>query len=95
MRIYKMNKDEALKMAIKALEDANDFFECERLCTPYDEAINACKEALEQQPAQSTNEHSDELAEVLIALKDWVINAENRLAKLEQALKEKNHDSSY
>jgi hypothetical protein len=44
-----------------------------------------------QQPAQSTNEHSDELAEVLIALKDWVISAEMRLAKLEQALKEKNH----
>jgi hypothetical protein len=38
------------------------------------------------------NEHSDELAEVLIALKDWVISAEKRLAKLEQALKEKNHD---
>jgi len=36
------------------------------------------------------NEHSDELAEVLIALKEWVINAEMRLAKLEQALKEKN-----
>jgi hypothetical protein len=35
------------------------------------------------------NEHSDELAEVLIALKEWVINAEMRLAKLEQALKEK------
>jgi len=36
------------------------------------------------------NEHSDELAEVLIALKEWVISAEMRLAKLEQALKEKN-----
>jgi hypothetical protein len=36
------------------------------------------------------NEHNDELAEVLIALKEWVISAEMRLAKLEQALKEKN-----
>jgi len=44
-------KDEALKMAIKEFEEANDFMWCERLCTPYDEVINACKEALEQ-PAQ-------------------------------------------
>jgi hypothetical protein len=36
------------------------------------------------------NEHSDELAEVLIALKEWVINSEKRLAKLEQELKDKN-----
>jgi len=92
MRIYKMTKDEALKMAIEALEHAS---ERSIIIDAYEEIINACKEALEQQPAQSTNEHSDELAEVLIALKDWVINAENRLAKLEQALKEKNHDSSY
>jgi hypothetical protein len=33
----------------------------------------------------------EELGDVLIALKEWVINAEMRLAKLEQALKEKNH----
>lgn len=36
------------------------------------------------------NEHSDELAEVLNSLKEWVINTEKRLAILEQALKEKN-----
>jgi hypothetical protein len=40
--------------------------------------------------SNSYNEHSDELAEVLIGLKEWIINAEKRLAKLEQALTLKN-----
>ena len=42
-----MSKDEALRMAIEALEDANYVISQEwSIEGEYDEAINACKEAL-------------------------------------------------
>jgi hypothetical protein len=47
-----MNKDEALKMAIEALEDASGMAYSEfSIENEYEDVINACKEALEQ-PAQ-------------------------------------------
>jgi hypothetical protein len=44
-----MTKDEALKMAIKALEHAN---ERSVLFYAYEEAISACKEALKQEASE-------------------------------------------
>jgi hypothetical protein len=50
--------------------------------------IVVLRKALDQ-PVQEPDKLSDELAEVLIALKGWVVDAENRLNRLEKALKEK------
>jgi hypothetical protein len=100
-----MTKDEALKMVIENLElqefntvNATLISYCKEaleqndnlLTIAYMSGVAEGKSKALEQPAQSTNEHSDEFAEVLIALKEWVISAEKRLAKLEQALKEKN-----
>ena len=50
-----MNKDEALKIAIEALEDANSMIASEwSRYGEYDEAINACKEALDLSEKQYT-----------------------------------------
>jgi 20S proteasome alpha/beta subunit len=45
-----MNKDEALKMAIEALEHAS---ERSIIINAYEEVIDACKEALEADPRQN------------------------------------------
>lgn len=59
-----MSKDEALKMAIEALKDANDTIASVwRRYRRYDEALNACKEALKH-PARPLSD--DEINAILV-----------------------------
>ena len=86
-----MTKDEALKMAIEALEMHVPYYVKDRGC----EAINACKEALEQSAWQGLSD--DEIEEVYEKVSAPMgvrrIYEVHTLAKaLEAKLKEKNHE---
>jgi hypothetical protein len=82
-----MNKDEALKMAIEALEHAELVFYITKddgsKVSIYAETINACKEALEQPAWQGLT--VDEILAIPVGSRLSTARA------IEQALKEKNH----
>ena len=82
-----MTKDEALKMAIEALNDS-----CGLCGRNYEKKINACKEALEQPAWQGLTDN-----EKLSSIRKWAENNTMRGQELiglcdsiEQALKDKN-----
>ena len=78
----KMTKDTALKMAIEALESAYGVLECEGMIPiGYESAIQACKEALEQE--QSFAEKTAQMS--FMSLWDAYTTLKMKLEALEQS----------
>ena len=78
-----MTKDEALKMAIKVMNNYNDGWTPDEMVS----AIKACKETLEQPAWQGLTDN--EIGQIIVNSKSLL--AIDFYRAIEQALKEKNH----